>query len=120
MFSRFSLWSVRLFWRRLRSRKKAPPLAIAFLITVSASTSYAAGEEIAKLFVVYEDKKMYADAITQYRTALQLGGPPREMRGFLGYVYAAIPISRLNRRKKFRSTVSCCQSYTLPLQFIPK
>ena len=51
MFSPFSLWAVRLFWRRLRLRKKAPPLAIAFLITVSANTSYAAGKAIAKLYV---------------------------------------------------------------------
>jgi hypothetical protein len=51
MFSPFSRWSVRLFWRRLRLRKKAPPLAMAFLITVSASTRYAAGKAIAKLYV---------------------------------------------------------------------
>jgi tetratricopeptide (TPR) repeat protein len=41
------------------------------------------------LGIVYEDKKMYADAISEYKTALQLGGSPGEMRGLLGYVYAA-------------------------------
>jgi Flp pilus assembly protein TadD len=39
--------------------------------------------------MVYEAKEMYADAITEYKTALQLGGSPGEMRGLLGYVYAA-------------------------------
>jgi YVTN family beta-propeller protein len=51
MFSPFSLWSVCLFWRRLRLRKKAAPLAIAFLIIVAASTSYSAGKGITKLYV---------------------------------------------------------------------
>ena len=50
MFSPFSLWSARPFWRRLRLRKKALPLAIA-LIIVSANTCYAAGKAIAKLYV---------------------------------------------------------------------
>ncbi len=43
----------------------------------------------AVLGMVCEDQKMYADAITEYKTALQLGGSPGEMRGLLGYVYAA-------------------------------
>jgi tetratricopeptide (TPR) repeat protein len=41
------------------------------------------------LGIVYEDKKMYADAIREYKTGLQLGGAPGEIRGLLGYVYAA-------------------------------
>jgi TolB-like protein/DNA-binding winged helix-turn-helix (wHTH) protein/Flp pilus assembly protein TadD len=41
------------------------------------------------LGIVYEDKKMYADAIGEYKTGLQLGGAPGEIRGLLGYVYAA-------------------------------
>ena len=32
---------------------------------------------------------MYADAIREYKTGLQLGGAPGEIRGLLGYVYAA-------------------------------
>jgi TolB-like protein/Tfp pilus assembly protein PilF len=40
------------------------------------------------LGMVYEDKKMYADAILEYKAGLQLGGPPGEIRGLLGYVYA--------------------------------
>jgi tetratricopeptide (TPR) repeat protein len=43
----------------------------------------------AVLGVAYEDKKMYAEAITEYKAALQLGGAPGEMRGLLGYIYAA-------------------------------
>jgi Flp pilus assembly protein TadD len=31
---------------------------------------------------------MYAEAITEYKSALQLGGAPAEMRGLLGYAYA--------------------------------
>ena len=42
----------------------------------------------AVLGIVYEDKRMYAEAITEYKRALQLGGPPGEMRGLLGYAYA--------------------------------
>ena len=42
----------------------------------------------AVLGVIYENKRMYADAIAEYKTALHLGGPPGEMRGLLGYVYA--------------------------------
>src|SRR5207253_5438381 len=42
----------------------------------------------AVLGFVYEDKKMYVDAIREYKAALQLGGSPGEMRGRLGYVYA--------------------------------
>src|SRR5438876_4790584 len=41
------------------------------------------------LGIVYEDKKKYADAIREYKTGLQLGGAPGEIRGLLGYVYAA-------------------------------
>jgi len=37
--------------RRGRLRKKVPPLAIAFLLIVTASTSYAAGKGITKLYV---------------------------------------------------------------------
>jgi len=51
MFPPVSLWSVRLFWRSLRLRKKVPTLAIAILITVSAITSHAAGKAIDKLYV---------------------------------------------------------------------
>src|SRR5262249_47629173 len=40
------------------------------------------------LGVVYQDKRMYADAITEYKKALLLGAPPAEARGLLGYVYA--------------------------------
>jgi TolB-like protein/DNA-binding winged helix-turn-helix (wHTH) protein/Flp pilus assembly protein TadD len=43
----------------------------------------------AVLGIVFEDKKMYAEAITEYKAALQLGGAPGEMRGLLGFVYAA-------------------------------
>jgi Flp pilus assembly protein TadD len=38
--------------------------------------------------MVYEDKRMYPEAITEYQRALQLGGPPGEIRGLLGYTYA--------------------------------
>ena len=31
---------------------------------------------------------MYAEAITEYKRALQLGGSPGEIRGLLGYTYA--------------------------------
>jgi tetratricopeptide (TPR) repeat protein len=31
---------------------------------------------------------MYPEAITEYQRALQLGGPPGEIRGLLGYTYA--------------------------------
>ena len=31
---------------------------------------------------------MYAEAITEYERALQLGGPPGEMRGLVGRTYA--------------------------------
>jgi tetratricopeptide (TPR) repeat protein len=43
----------------------------------------------AVLGVIYQEKRMYAEAITEYKRALQLGGPPGEMRGLLGYAYAA-------------------------------
>jgi YVTN family beta-propeller protein len=51
MLSTCSPLSAPLFWRRPRLRKKAPPLAIAFLLVVAASTCYAAGKGIAKLYV---------------------------------------------------------------------
>jgi len=42
----------------------------------------------AVLGVVYQDKKMYAEAIAEYKRALDVGGPPTEIRGLLGYAYA--------------------------------
>ena len=51
MFSPFSLWSVRLFRGKPRLGKKAPTLAIVFLMIVFASSSYAAEKAIAKLYV---------------------------------------------------------------------
>jgi len=42
----------------------------------------------AVLGIAYQDKRMYAEAITEYKRALQLGGAPGEMRGLLGYAYA--------------------------------
>ena len=44
---------------------------------------------------------MYADAITEYKTALQLGEFPEEVRGLLGYVYA-ISGDRANTDKMTR------------------
>jgi len=37
---------------------------------------------------VYQEKRMYSEAIIEYKRALQLGGRPDEMRGLLGYAYA--------------------------------
>ena len=51
MLSPPSPWSAQLFWRRPRLRKKAPPLAMAFLLVVAVSTCHAAGKGIAKLYV---------------------------------------------------------------------
>ena len=51
MFSTLSLWSACLFWRRSRFRQNAPPLTIVVLLVVAASTCYAAGRGITKLYV---------------------------------------------------------------------
>ena len=42
----------------------------------------------AVLGIGYQDKRMYAEAIAEYKRALQLGGSPAEMRGLLGNAYA--------------------------------
>lgn len=42
----------------------------------------------AVLGIIYQDKRMYEEAITEDKKALQLGGAPGEMRGLLGYAYA--------------------------------
>jgi YVTN family beta-propeller protein len=51
MLSPSSPWSARLFWRRPRLWKKAPPLAIAFLLVVAASIGYGAQKGTTKLYV---------------------------------------------------------------------
>jgi hypothetical protein len=33
---------------------------------------------------------MYPEAIAEYKKALQLGGPPEEIRGLLGYAFAVV------------------------------
>ena len=38
----------------------------------------------AVLGIVYEDKKLYPEAISEYKTALQLGDRPAKCVGFLG------------------------------------
>ena len=43
----------------------------------------------AVLAIIYEDQKKYGQAITQSKMALQLGGAPGEMRGLIGFAYAA-------------------------------
>jgi len=43
----------------------------------------------AVLAIIYEDQQKYPQAITESKTALQLGGAPGEMRGLIGYAYAA-------------------------------
>ena len=43
----------------------------------------------AVLAIIYEDQQKYGQAITESKTALQLGGAPGEMRGLIGYAYAA-------------------------------
>jgi len=53
------------------------------------------------LGMIYEDKKMYSDAIREYQTGFQLGGAPDEIRGLLGYVYA-ISGDRANTEKMTR------------------
>lgn len=50
-FPRSNMHSRSILYRRLRLRKKSPPLAIAFLLIVAASTSYAARKGITKLYV---------------------------------------------------------------------
>jgi Flp pilus assembly protein TadD len=42
----------------------------------------------AVLGLAYQDKRMYPEAIADYKRALQLGGSPTEIRGFLGNAYA--------------------------------
>jgi Flp pilus assembly protein TadD len=42
----------------------------------------------AVLGIAFQDKRLYAEAIAEYKKALQLGGPPGEMRGLLGHAYA--------------------------------
>ena len=42
----------------------------------------------AVLGLAYENKRMYEQAITEYRTAVQLGDLPEETRGLLGHAYA--------------------------------
>ena len=43
----------------------------------------------AVLAIIYQDKHMYEQAITESKKALQSGGAPGEMRGLMGYAYAA-------------------------------
>jgi len=43
----------------------------------------------AVLAIIYQDKRMYEQAITESKKALQSGGAPGEMRGLMGYAYAA-------------------------------
>lgn len=43
----------------------------------------------AVLAIIYQDQQKYEQAITESKTALQLGGAPGEMRGLIGYAYAA-------------------------------
>ena len=43
----------------------------------------------AVLAIIYQDQRKYEQAIVESKTALQLGGAPGEMRGLIGYAYAA-------------------------------
>jgi len=40
------------------------------------------------LGLAYENKRMYEQAISEYKTAVQLGDLPSETRGLLGHAYA--------------------------------
>jgi tetratricopeptide (TPR) repeat protein len=43
----------------------------------------------AVLAIIYQDQQKYEQSITESKTALHLGGAPGEMRGLMGYAYAA-------------------------------
>ena len=43
----------------------------------------------AVLAIIYQDQQKYEQAIIEFKTALQLGGAPGEMRGLIGSAYAA-------------------------------